>query len=328
MSEINIVWKQQHYNGSCASACLAMLLSGYSIDKRDDDIITETKMPYRVAFDPADGGRFTAGVLMDSNEVFNSMLLHHRLMLTGPKARNWTDFQQTAGEQLAKGRPFMARVPTMALTSPGYEQLRQRRQAGIRHNVVFLEIRDERYRILDPWGGLDRTKEQVYADIRDHVDLMISKKILQPAMELSGKETSIGFLDKWNGKQAEAILETLNRTRAALDALVKTAEKFGADITGSPASKHEDILYDYLGRCFKPIALDWRTAIEAQRERGQAQYQLIGELYDLQEIIIKQQKALEAQPGIGREFCTELVKSTRRVQQAAQAHLSSAYSIK
>jgi hypothetical protein len=328
MSEINITWRQQHYNGGCASACVAMLLSGYSIDKRDDDIITEAKMPYRVAFDPADGGRFTAGIMMDTNEVFNSMLVQHRMMLSGTGTRNWAEFEESAAGLLGRGTPFMARVPTMAMPAQGYEVLRQRQQAGVRHHVVFRGVQDEKYAVLDPSGGLDRRREQPFDLVRDQVDLRVSKTVLRAAMELSGRETVLCFLDKWDGKQAEAILETLNRTRTALDALVKAADGLGANIAGSPAAKHEDILYDYLARCFKPIAMDWRTAIEAQRTKGKQQFDLIEQLYNLQDLIMKQQKELEAKPGIGIDFCAELSKTAQRIQQVAQGHLSSAYSIR
>ena len=62
---MNVIWKQQHFNNSCASACVAMLLSQYGIDKQDDDVITETMMPYRIQYHPEDGGSFMAGVLLD-----------------------------------------------------------------------------------------------------------------------------------------------------------------------------------------------------------------------------------------------------------------------
>ncbi|GEM_PF-5642740 len=325
---MDITWKQQHYNNSCASACVAMLLSGYGIDKKDDDVITEAKMPYRVAYDPADGGSFKAGVLMESDEVFNSMLQHHRLMLVGPRGLDSAAFVREADGLLAKGKPFMAGVPTMAVPSPAYDEVRKRRLSGIKHCIVFHGMDTDVYLVYDPSGGLDRRNAHQFQEVREKVDLKLSKTLLGQAMSMSQDSFSIGYLDKWDGKQAEAILETLNRTRTALDEFVNAADRFGADITGSPAAKHEDILYDYLARCFKPVAMDWRTAIEAQRTKGKQQFDLIGKLYDLQDLIMRQQKELEAKPGIGVGFCAELAKLAAGIRQEAQGHLSSAYSLR
>lgn len=325
---MEIKWRQQHYNNSCACACLAMLLSRYGIDKQDDDVITESKMPYRVRFEPGDGGHFVAGIEDQSPEVFNSMLQKHRLMLARPAHKDRLEFLREADGLLSLDVPFMTTVPTHILPSTGYDQLRQRGEVRRNHAVVVYATDGREFSLLDPSGGLDRTKPQVFEMIRAQVDLRVSRDALCDELELRKRPYLVDSLTKWDGKQAIAILDLLNRTRAALEEFVKAADKFGPDIQRSTPDRHEDILYDYLGRCFKPIALDWRTAVEAQKERGQAQYQLIGEMYDLQETIMGQQKALEAKPAIGAEFCAKISESARKIQQAAQAHLSSAYSIR
>lgn len=325
---MEIKWKQQHFNNSCACACLAMLLSRYGVDKQDDDVITESKMPYRVRFEPGEGGYFVAGILDQSPEVFNSMLQKHRLMMARPALRDRLEFLKEADGLLALDVPFMITVPTHILPSAGYDQLRQRGEVRRNHAVVVYATDGKEFSLLDPSGGLDRTKTQVFEMVRAQVDLRLSRDALCGEIELRKRPFLADSLTKWDGKQAVAILDLLNRTREALEEFVKTADRFGADIQKATPDRHEDILYDYLGRCFKPIALDWRTAVEAQKERGQAQYQLIGGMYDLQEAIMKQQKELEANPAIGAGFCAKISESARRIQQASQAHLSSAYTIR
>lgn len=328
MSESNINWKQQHYNNSSACACLAMLLSRYGIDKQDDDVITESKMPFRVHFEPGDGGYFVAGIEDQSPEVFNTMLQKHRLMLSRPALKDRAEFLKAADGLLSLDVPFMTTAPTHILPSPGYDELRRRGDVRRSHAVVVYATDGGDFNVLDPSGGLDRTRTQVFEMIRSQVDLRVGRDALCSELEARRRPFLADSLAKWDGKQAMAILDLLNRTRSALEEFVKAAERFGSEINKSSPDRHEDILYEYLGRCFKPIALDWRTAIEAQKERGQAQYQLIGEMYDLQEIIMRQQKELESRPTIGAEFCAKISESARRIQQAAQAHLSSAYTIR
>ncbi len=325
---MDIKWRQQHFNNSSACASLAMLLSRYGIDKQDDDIITESKMPYRVRYEPGGGGYFVAGIEDQSPEVFNSMLQKHRLMLARPALKGRQEFLKEADRLLSLEVPFMSTVPSHILPSPGYEALRQRGEVRRSHAVVVYATDGMEFSILDPSGGLDRTKTQVFEMIRSQVDLRIGRDALCAELEARGRPFLADSLAKWDGKQAVAILDLLNRTRAALEEFVKAADRFGAEVQGSSPDRHEDILYDYLGRCFKPIALDWRTAVEAQKERGQAQYKLIGEMYDLQEAIMAQQKELEARPTIGAGFCAKIAESARRIQLAAQAHLSSAYTIR
>lgn len=323
---MDIQWRQQHHNDACA--CLAMLLSGYAVDVQDDDVITETKMPYRVRYDPGEGGRFTAGLGDRSPEVFNSMLQRHRLMISDSRTADWEEFSRAAEERLSRQEPFMADIPLHVIPSPAYERFRQRRDAGLRHTVAFYAGDDAAFSILDPWAGLDREAFYRFAEVREKVDLRVEKAALRRELVPQNGAWRIESLKPWDGKQAMSILNLLNQTREALDALVLNAGKFGTEVGGSPAEQHERILYDHLGRCFKPIALDWRTAIEAQKGRAKAQFDLIEQLYGLQELIVKQQKELDQKPGIGREFCAELSKSTLRIQQAAQAHLSTAYSIR
>lgn len=43
---MGLKWKMQHINNGCASACFAMLLSHYGIDKEDFEVIEETYMPF------------------------------------------------------------------------------------------------------------------------------------------------------------------------------------------------------------------------------------------------------------------------------------------
>lgn len=325
---MDITWKQQHFNNSCACACLAMLLSRYGIDKQDDDVSTESKMPYRVRFEPGDGGFFVAGIMDQPPEVFNSMLQKHRLMMARPALKDRLEFLKAADGLLSQELPFITTVPTHILPTPGYDQVRQRGETGRNHAVVIYATDGRDFSLLDPSGGLDRTKTQVFGMIRAQVDLRVGRETLCNELEARKRPFLADSLTKWDGKQAMAILDLLNQTRAALDALVQTAERFGAEMQKSPPDRHEDMLYDYLGRCFKPIALDWRTAIEAQKGRAKAQFDLIEQLYGLQDLIVKQQKELDGKPGIGPEFCAELSKSALRIQQAAQAHLSTAYSIR
>ncbi len=323
---MDIQWKQQHHNDACA--CLAMLLSGYAVNVQDDDVITESKMPYRVRFEPSDRGFFVAGLGDQTPEVFNSMLQKHRLMMSGQPAAGWLEFSKAADERLAGGGPFMASLPFRSLPCPAYERFRLGAGPGPRHAVVLYAAEEKAYRALDPWGGLDREGYFRFAEVKSQVDLEIEKSALRREMDLDGGSWEMRYLVPWNGKQAMSILDLLNRTRKALEAFVLATGKFGAEIAASPAEKHEGILYDYLGRCFKPIALDWRTAIEAQKGRGKTQFDLIEKLYGLQESIMRQQKELDQKPGIGKEFCAELSKLALAIQQAAQAHLSSAYTIR
>lgn len=323
---MDIQWKQQHHNDACA--CLAMLLSGYAVDVQDDEIITESKMPYRVRFEPGDGGYFVAGLGDQSPEVYNSMLQRHRMMMACQKASGWTEFAKAADERLARKEAFMIHLPFRALPCPAYERFRQGAGAGPRHAVVLYASDESSYQAFDPWGGLDREGYYRFDEVRPKVDLRVEKPVLRREMDLDGGPWEIRYLVPWDGKQAMSILDLLNRTREALDAFVLTAARFGEEVAGSPAERHEKTLYDYLGRCFKPIALDWRSAIEAQQGRGRAQFDLIEKLYNLQELIMKQQKELDQRPGIGREFCADLSKLALAVQQASKAHLSSAYSIR
>jgi len=325
---MDIKWKQQHFHNSCACACLAMLLSKLGIDKQDDDVITEAKMPYRIRFVAGHGGYLIAGTEDRAAEVFNTMLQKYQLMLARPEPRDRQEFLTLAEALLSRGTPFMSTVPTHILPSSGYDPLRQRGEVRRIHTVVIYAADGGDFSLLDPSGGLDRTKPQVFEMVRDRVDLRLSREVLCRELEAKQRPFTADSLTKWDGRQAMAILDLLNQTRAALEQFVKMTEQFGADIQKNSPDRHEDILYDYLGRYFKPVALDWRTAIEAMKERGQAQYQLIGALYDLQETIMKQQKALEEKPGIASDFCTELIKLAQRIYQTSQAHLSSAYSIR
>lgn len=325
---MDIKWKQQHFHHSCACACVAMLLSPLGIDKQDDDVVTETKMPYRVRFLSAHGGYLVAGIEDRAPEVFNTMLQRYQLMLARPELKDKREFLKQAGALLSQGKPFMTIVPTHIIPSPGYDHLRQRGEVRQSQAVVVYAIDGDQFRLLDPSGGLDRSKPQVFEMIRDRVDLRLSGESLCRELEARQRPFLVDSLSQWDGKQAMAILDLLNQTRTALDEFVKAAERFGAEVLQAAPEKQEDLLYNYLGRYFKPVALDWRTAIEAMKDRGQAQYQLISELYDLQDIIMEQQRALESRKAITADFCHRLAASAQKVRQLASAHLSSAYAIR
>ena len=106
--------KEQHFNSSCASVCIATLLSNHGIDKEDFDVIQESFMAYLLRYDKH-SNMICAGIKMQTPEVFNLMLRKYNLLYKVKRCSQWADFKATSDVLLKQGIPFMVGLKTKCL---------------------------------------------------------------------------------------------------------------------------------------------------------------------------------------------------------------------
>ncbi len=235
---MTVFWKLQHYNNSCASACMAMLLSRYNIDKQDADVIVESGMPYLVRLN--EDGSFSAGALVQDKETFDTMLTAYGLELVENRHSDWPSFIGNADDLLQSGTPFMTGI------------LRPNQSGS--HAVVFYEKDGEDYLFLDPDAGLDRTREHRYEDVREQVTGRFSRSRFR---EAANSRHVIGYLAK-TSKNPPDLRTALQRSIDAMNVYREAVEK---RLAGMETPDYESF-FRFIIDIVKPIALDLCTAIQ------------------------------------------------------------------
>ena len=187
---MDIKWKQQHINNACVSACLAMLLSQYKIEKEDSEIIYESKMPCLVEYNE-EFKAFGAGVLMQNEEILNIVPNKHGLEFVHNEFKDYEDYLIFVENLLKNDIPFMTGIAKGFLPSPGYAQ--DKNISG--HAVIIYKNEGDIFYILDPDGGIQRNKQNNFKEIEKYVSYKMNKKDLQAGLEARpAKKFTIGYL--------------------------------------------------------------------------------------------------------------------------------------
>ncbi len=232
---MTVSWRMQHYNNSCASACMAMLLSQHSIDKQDRDVIIETQMPWLVRLDTSSMS-YRAGVLVQDKETFDLMLNRYGLEFIEYQHADWQEYIDRADNLLSRGTPFMTGI--MSSSHSGS------------HAVVFYDA----YRALNPDTGLDRAQEYAFEDVREHVEMSFT---LEQFEEMANPNLVIGCLAEASGKTADRDV-ALQRSRKAMSVYADIVRQRLSSI----ATPDYDAFFRFIIDVVKPIALDLCTAIQ------------------------------------------------------------------
>ncbi len=249
---MTVSWKMQHYNNSCACACMAMLLSAHDIDKQDKDVIVECRMPYLVLLDREDKS-FRAGMLVQDKEVFDLMLNRYGFELAECRHSNFEQYIDKVDELLSRGMPFMTGI--------------MRPSQNGSHAVVFYEIKDGRYLYLNPDTGLDRAIEHKFVEVRDKVACSFTREQFR---EAANPHYVIGYLSDFSGQKLDPN-KLYDRTIESMQLFSEIAKQRLDDI---PTPDY-DAFFRFIIDVVKPIALDLCTAIDAADENPELVEKLI-----------------------------------------------------
>ncbi len=139
---MQIKWKQQHLNNSCASACLAMLLSNFGIDKEDLDVIAESKMPFLLKYEE-EGDSFSAGMLVQESGIFNFVVSNYGLKFFQLELQNRDEYFSKARELSESNIPFMTGISSQHLYPFSHKN-------NLDHAIVVDDLKDNSFHILNP----------------------------------------------------------------------------------------------------------------------------------------------------------------------------------
>ncbi|MDI6739170.1 MAG: hypothetical protein QME74_02275 [Candidatus Edwardsbacteria bacterium] len=290
---VNIRWKMQHVNMSCACAGVAMLLSAYGIDKEDCDVIEECRMPFLIEYDQ-EGDFLQAGMLVQRDEVFNLLCRQFDLEIVSRRAADWQEYFPGAVSLLENGRAFMTSATKKLIPLHSYDKIRNDKNAAEGHAIVLYKYADRQFHFYDPSGGLDKQKEFKFEDVEHLVSAKISEADLRKALEeKNGVRFIIGFLQRSSGAKVldldVALENSLRAVQVFRDKMLHLEdvmmEKYGA------------INYDGFLECIfayiKPMALDLKNAVKVMRVRTDIQGRLVEKLDILQNMVLQRQRGLK-----------------------------------
>lgn len=319
---MNINWKMQHINNSCACACFAMLLSNFGIDKEDYEVIEESIIPYMIQYDEAEN-KFQAGMLVQHTDVFNSMSKKYGLEYVPLKCDNWQIYYDEVKKLIKQNIPFMTGISAKYIPSFGYDKVRRGNSKSNGHTIVVYGHSGSYFHIFDPSAGLDRKKEYQYEQVKKLVSINISEKRLKEGIEdKEGERFIIGYLKQTSSFELPDLVPYLETSRKSIFEFRNKMHNLQNILT----DKNEKITYEtfmeYIYRYIKPIALDFRNTIEVIRQKKAAQKKLFENLGKLQEIAISYQHELKAGINGNETFFDELISVSNAVYDLTIEHIN------
>jgi len=320
---VKLKWKMQHIHNGCASACFAMLLSHYGIDKEDFEVIEETYMPFLVYYD-AEGDIFKAGVMMQNYDTFNNMSQKYHLEYVENGCSTWDVFSKEADNLLKGDNPFMTGVAKGFIPSKGYDEIRKTDKESGGHAIVIYKKDNNFFWALDPSGGLDRNKDYRFADVRELVEIKISSSQLKEGIEnKEGKRFLIGYLRKSDSFDTKSLNEQLGISRKAMLVFKTKMHNFRAILSKDPETNNYRRYMRYVFNYIKPIAMDFRNAIEAIQNKTDIQKDLISRLKRLQQTAVSYQRNVKSQSTEDEDFFIVLRSLANLVYELSLRHFDS-----
>jgi len=314
---MNIKWKEQHYNNSCASACLAMLLSHREIDKQDTDVIKETEMQYLIQLDQ-NSDSYKAGVLVQGNRYFNLMLNQYGLKLNEYKYSDWDGYITKVNSLLNTSTPFMTGI------NPKY--LRSQPSINSRdgsHAIVVYDKIDSHYMCLDPDLNLSRDIEYKFEDVQNKVrhGLPYEQFLLAVTRRNAGNPLIIGYLEYTDIKSDEKLL-IISESIIAIESYLSIAQKKLDNLRLVDNIPSSDEFYDFIMTIIKPIALDLNTAISISDDEVN-NTAILAELEIFKKYVLKVQDAIKKRTITNwQDSKDKLVHEISRIQNRILRHLN------
>ena len=314
---MNTEWRQQHYNNSCASACLAMLLSQRGIRKQDTDVIKESRMQHLIQLDE-ESRSFAAGVLVQEPRHFDIMLSRYGLRFCQFDTMEWSEYIARANEMLDNAQPFMTSVNPGCL--PGSASCAPQSNS---HAVVTHARNGNTYGFFDPDAGLDRGVEHDYDCVQTAVCFRLDAEQLHQAISSrnAGQPFVIGYLQSahaasedtspiWRESlHAASRYETIARSRLHSLSLEH----------GAPGP---DEFYGFICSIVKPLTNDLYTAIRVSGQGNTGQNNLADALLRFKQNVICVQRNLKAGSPIDWEAAkADMLKEIANIQQELLLHL-------
>ena len=310
----------QHINNGCASACFAMLLSHYGIDKEDFDVIEETYMPFLICYD-AESDIFKSGVMMQNYNTFNNMSQKYHLEYVEKECVDWDVFSDEADKLLKRNNPFMTGIAKGFIPSGGYDEIRKTNNKSGGHAIVIYKKDNNLFWALDPSGGLERNKNYRFANVKELVEIEISSSQLKEGIEnKEGKHFLIGYLQKSDSFDTKSLNEQIEISKKAMYTFKTKMYNFKTilreDLETNKYQKYMKYVFNYI----KPIAMDFRNAIEAIQNKTDIQKDLVSKLEKLQLITVEYQRDMK-RDSIGNDnYFVELASLTDLVYEASLCH--------
>jgi Peptidase_C39 like family len=289
MNDNTTKWKQQHYNNSCASACLAMLLSHRGIDKQDTDVIKETEMQYLIQLDQANMC-YKAGVLVQKKKHFNILLKKYGLKLSEYKVREWNRYIDIVDDLLGNSQPFMTGVKAQYLPNRAGNSV----GSGSHAVVVYEKNEGLLYRCFDPDAGLDRQVEHDFKDIQSIVSFDLPLDQFCKAIIERGADYPyiIGYLEELDN-DPEDLEQILQESRQAISQYMDCARKeldLLKLVNNIPDYKG---FYDFIINIVKPIAMDLNTAIKVSDKESVESCHIIAALDNYKKTVLTYQMEIK-----------------------------------
>ncbi|MBA7602984.1 hypothetical protein ES703_10081 [subsurface metagenome] len=320
---MGLKWKMQHINNGCASACFAMLLSHYGIDKEDFEVIEETYMPFLVYYD-IERDIFRAGVMMQNHDTFNNMSKKYHLEFVESKCSSWDIFFEQVSSLLKNNNPFMTGIAKGFIPSKAYDEIRKTNNKSGGHTIVIYKKDNNLFWALDPSGGLDRSKGYQFADVKELVEIKINSKQLKEGIESKeGKRFLIGYLRKSDSFDTKSLDEQIEISRKAMLTFKTKMHNFKTILSKDPETNNYRKYMKYVFNYIKPITMDFRNAVEAIKNKTDTQKILISKLKKLQQITISCQRNIKRNGVENDDYFAELASLTDLIHETILCHLNS-----
>jgi len=285
---MNIKWKQQHYNNSCASACLAMLLSHRGIDKQDTDVIIETEMPYLIRLHQ-ESKSYEAGVLVQGKRYFDIMLKRYGLMFSEYRTADWFEYIKKAEMLLERSQPFITGVNPSCLSNHNSTML-----SNNSHAIVIYRQTDSFYSCYDPDAGLERNIEHDFHAVRRYVSKYLTLDQFKMAVmqRKTGNGFVIGYLEE-STDTADDFEQIIQESMNAINQYKKYArEKLDLLKIENDIPVYKDF-YEFIIDVVKPIALDLNTAIAISEQNNDQSSSILVSLNNYKQSVLGIQAKLK-----------------------------------
>jgi hypothetical protein len=293
-----IQWKQQHLNNSCAWACLAMLFSRWGIDIDDRELVASSLLPYVLTHHMnGDDDYLSAGVLRQSVDIFNRVSAPYGMRCTEHRLASWSEYEHIAMMLLQHTTPFFTGISAKALPTPAYETLRQGDAPDRGHAIVIFRHANDVWHGFDPAADLDRRREYVFADIADRVTVTLSTEAFQTGMlHKPGTRFLLLFAEPDACDERVPISTYVEQSRVALSIFSEKMDALLGSLASS-ASCSSEVFHDVLFHYIKPVALDFRVALDVVMPKTAEQQELSQVLREFQDHILTIQASFrEAEP--------------------------------
>ncbi|MCK4311932.1 MAG: C39 family peptidase [Candidatus Cloacimonetes bacterium] len=316
---LKIKWKQQHINNSCASACLAMLLSNYGIDKEDYDVIEESKMPYLIKYDK-ENDSYHSGMLVQNDEIFNIMTLKYRMEFFHNEFKNWDEYFRKAKELLTDNIPFMTGISIKFIPSSGYDNAKNITSS---HAIVIDNFKNNCFHILDPDAGLLRDKRYNFDEIKEFVCLNITLENFRKGIEnKKGKKFLIGYLNNSKSSNNIDFNKLIQQSKRAIELYPQRIQNIKNKFVDNEKNSYEDF-HSFIIRYIKPLAIDLKNALKTIKNKNNPQNNLIETLQNYQNFVLEFQIKVQNMNMNYLEFFEEIFIRADEIKKLILQHLKS-----